>query len=68
MSKAKRLVATGPFAGLWIRTANTLSEGGFEGRNDARAAITSRILQPFRSIRGYGRYAHQEVLRWLDKA
>jgi hypothetical protein len=68
MSNPKHFVETGPFAGLWIRTASTLSKGGFKGRNDVQAAITSGILQPFQSIRGYGKYAHREVLRWLDKA
>jgi hypothetical protein len=62
----KHCIVTGPFSGLWVRTARTLSAAGFTGTDDVRAAITSGRLRPFLSIRGYGTYAHREVLRWLS--
>ena len=62
----KILEAVGPFSGLWVRTARTLAAGGFQGKDDVRAAITSGKLCPFLSIRGYGSYAHREVLNWLS--
>lgn len=62
----KNLMATGPFSGLWVRTARTLATGGFQGEGDVRTAIASGKLRPFLGIRGYGSYAHREVLRWLS--
>ena len=62
----KNFMATGPFSGLWVRTARTLAAGGFQGKDDVRTAVTSGKLCPFRSVRGYGSYAHREVLRWLS--
>jgi hypothetical protein len=62
----KHVAVTGPFSGLWVRTARTLSAGGFQGKDDVRAALTLGTLRPFLSIRGYGLYAHREVLRWLS--
>lgn len=63
----KKLEADGPFAGLWIRTANALRGGGYTSRARARvgADIMSGKLRAFCSIHDYGSIANIEVITWL---
>ena len=67
MDNKKRLECTGPFAGLWVRTARALRDGGYTSREQVGAAIASNELRPYLSIRDYGKKAHAEVTKWLGK-
>ena len=61
----KKLESSGPFTGLWVRTARALSGGGYKTREQVRAAIAANGLRPYLSIRDYGKKAHAEVTNWL---
>lgn len=60
----KALEENGPFAGLWVRTANALRKGGFRTKSEVRRAIASKALQPSK-VHDYGKYADREVRAWL---
>jgi len=61
----KKLESTGPFAGLWVRTAGALRKAGYKSRRKVRADIEASALHPYISIHDYGRYADREVRKWL---
>ncbi len=65
VSNSKHYETTGPFAGLWVRTARALRKAGYESRKKVRADIEAGALHPYISIRDYGRYADREVRKWL---
>lgn len=65
MDNRKHLEASGPFAGLWVRTANALRKAGYKSRRRVRADIVAGALHPYISIHDYGRKADAEVRRWL---
>jgi hypothetical protein len=67
MANQKRFVETGPFTGLWVRTAAALRNAGYSTRKQIQADLKQGKLRPHRSILDYGRYAHREVLRWLAR-
>lgn len=65
MGNSKHYETSGPFAGLWVRTAGALRKAGYESRSKVRADIEAGVLHPHISIRDYGRYADREVRKWL---
>ncbi|PTY04564.1 hypothetical protein DB347_17775 [Opitutaceae bacterium EW11] len=66
MDNQKHLVAEGTFAGLWVRTAKVLRNGGYTSRQKVATDVSSRKLQAYVSISDYGRKLQEEVLRWLS--
>ena len=66
MNNRKHLEPSGPFAGLWVRTARALRNAGYESREKVRADIQRGALHPYISIFDYGKYADAEVRAWLD--
>ncbi len=65
MDNRKHLETSGPFTGLWVRTARALRKAGYKTRSKVRADIEAGVLHPFISIHDYGRYADAEVRIWL---
>ncbi len=65
MNNRKHLETSGPFEGLWVRTANALRNAGYKSRGKVRADIQRGALHPFISIFDYGKYADAEVRAWL---
>jgi hypothetical protein len=65
MDNRKHLETSGPFAGLWVRTAGALRKAGYKSRRKVRADIVAGALHPFISIHDYGRYADAEVRKWV---
>lgn len=65
MENRKHLESSGSFAGLWVRTARALRNGGYQSREQVRADIERGALHPFLSIFDYGKIADAEVRRWL---
>lgn len=65
MGNSKHYETSGPFAGLWVRTARALRKAGYKSRRKVRADIEAGALHPYISIRDYGRYADREVRKWL---
>lgn len=65
MNNRKHIESSGPFAGLWIRTARALREAGYKSREKVRDDIRSGALSPG-SILDYGRFADAEVRAWLS--
>ena len=65
MDNRKHLESSGPFAGLWVRTAGALRKAGYKSRRKVRTDIAASALRPFISIHDYGRYADDEVRKWL---
>jgi len=61
----KHLETSGPFSGLWVRTAGALRKAGYKSRRKVRADIEAGALHPYISIHDYGRYADREVRKWL---
>ena len=61
----RHLETFGPFAGLWVRTANALRKAGYTSPEKVREDIESGALRPFLSIFDYGKYADREVRAWL---
>ena len=66
MDNRKHLETSGPFAGLWVRTARALRKAGYTSRGKVRADIEAGALRPFISVRDYGKYADAEVRNWLE--
>jgi hypothetical protein len=65
VGNSKHYETSGPFAGLWVRTAGALRKAGYESRGKVRADIKAGVLHPFISIHDYGKFADAEVRRWL---
>jgi len=65
VDNCKHLEISGPFAGLWVRTARALRKAGYKSRRKVRADIEAGALHPYISIFNYGRYADREVRAWL---
>ena len=65
MGNSKHLETSGPFAGLWVRTARALRKAGYRSRRKVCADIQAGALHPFISIFDYGKYADAEVRAWL---
>jgi len=65
MDNRKHLETSGPFAGLWVRTAGALRKAGYKSRRKVRADIVTGALHPLISIHDYGKYADAEVRKWL---
>lgn len=65
MGNRKHLETSGPFAGLWVRTARALRKAGYRSRRKVCADIEAGALHPYISIRDYGKYADAEVRNWL---
>ena len=65
MDIRKHLESSGPFAGLWVRTARALRNAGYKSRGKVRADIQRGALHPYISIFDYGRKADAEVRAWL---
>lgn len=65
MDNRKHLEPSGPFAGLWVRTARALRNAGYKSRGKVRADIQRGALHPYISIFDYGRKADAEVRAWL---
>ncbi len=65
MDNRKHLEPSGPFAGLWVRTARALRNAGYKSRGKVRADIQCGALHPYISIFDYGRKADAEVRAWL---
>ena len=65
MGNSKHFETSGPFAGLWVRTARALRKAGYKSREEVRADIEAGALHPFISIFDYGKYADAEVRAWL---
>ena len=65
MDNRKHLESSGPFAGLWVRTARALRNAGYKSREKVRADIQRGALHPYISIFDYGRKADAEVRAWL---
>lgn len=65
MNNRKHLEPSGPFAGLWVRTARALRNAGYESCEKVRADIQRGALHPYISIFDYGKYADAEVRAWL---
>ena len=65
MGNSKHYETSGPFAGLWVRTAGALRKAGYKSRRKVRADIEAGALHPYISIHDYGRYADREVRKWL---
>ena len=65
MGNSKHLETSGPFAGLWIRTARALRKAGYTSQGKVRADIQTGVLHPYISIFDYGKYADAEVRTWL---
>ncbi len=65
MGTSKHYETSGPFAGLWVRTARALRKAGYKSREKVRADIKAGALHPYISIHDYGKYADTEVRRWL---
>jgi len=61
----KHLETSGPFGGLWVRTAGALRKAGYKSRSKVLADIEAGVLHPFISIHDYGKYADEEVRKWL---
>ena len=65
MDNGKHLEPSGPFAGLWVRTARALRNSGYKSRGKVRADIQRGALHPYISIFDYGKKADAEVRAWL---
>jgi hypothetical protein len=65
VGNSKHYETSGPFAGLWVRTAGALRKAGYKSRRKVRADIEAGALHPYISIHDYGRYADREVRKWL---
>jgi hypothetical protein len=65
VGNSKHLETSGPFAGLWVRTARALRKAGYRSRRKVCADIQAGALHPFISIFDYGKYADAEVRAWL---
>jgi hypothetical protein len=65
VGNSKHYEISGPFAGLWVRTAGALRKAGYKSRRKVRADIETGALHPYISIHDYGRYADREVRKWL---
>lgn len=65
MDNKKRLEVSGPFAGLWVRTAKALRRAGYTSREEILADLTAGRLHPYLSVTDYGRKADAEVRQWL---
>lgn len=65
MDNRKHLEPSGPFAGLWVRTARALHNASYKSREKVRADIQRGALHPYISIPDYGKYADAEVRAWL---
>ena len=65
VGNGKHYETSGPFAGLWVRTAGALRKAGYQSRTKVRADLMVGALHPFISIRDYGKYADAEVRQWL---
>jgi len=65
VDNSKHLETSGPFVGLWVRTAKALRKAGYKSRRKVRADILDGTLHPHISIRDYGKYADAEVRKWL---
>jgi len=65
VGNSKHYETSGPFAGLWVRTAGALRKAGYKSRKKVRADIEAGALHPYISIHDYGRYADREVRKWL---
>ena len=65
VGNSKHLETSGPFAGLWVRTARALRKAGYRSRRKVCADIEAGALHPYISIRDYGKYADAEVRNWL---
>ena len=65
MDNGKHLEPSGPFAGLWVRTARALRNSGYKIRGKVRADIQRGALHPYISIFDYGKKADAEVRAWL---
>ena len=65
MDSKRHLETSGPFAGLWVRTARALRKAGYTSPEKVRQDIESGALRPFLSIFDYGKYADREVRAWL---
>ena len=65
MDNRKHLETTGPFTGLWVRTARALHNAGYRGSRKVRADIQRGALHPYISIFDYGKNADAEVRAWL---
>jgi hypothetical protein len=61
----KHLETSGPFAGLWVRTARALRKAGYKSPLKVRADIQRGALHPYISIFDYGKKADAEVRAWL---
>jgi len=68
VSNTRHLETSGPFAGLWVRTARALRKAGYTSSEKVRADIEAGALRPFLSIFDYGKYADAEVRAWLGLA
>ncbi len=65
MDNRKHFEVSGPFAGLWVRTARALRNAGYKSRSEVRGDIQCGALRPHVSIFDYGRYADAEIRAWL---
>jgi hypothetical protein len=65
VGNSKHYETSGPFTGLWVRTAGALRKAGYKSRTKVRADIMAGSLHPFISIHDYGKYADAEVRAWL---
>ena len=65
MDNRKHLETSGPFAGLWVRTAGALRKAGYKSPLKVRADILRGALHPYISIFDYGKKADAEVRAWL---
>lgn len=65
MDNRKHFETSGPFAGLWVRTARALRNAGYKSRGEVRTDVQRGALHPYISIFDYGRKADTEVRAWL---
>lgn len=65
MDNHKHLETSGPFAGLWVRTARALRKAGYKSHLKLRVDIQRGALHPYISIFDYGKKADVEVRAWL---
>ena len=65
MGNSKHYETSGPFAGLWVRTAGALRKAGDKSRTKVRADIMAGAWHPCISIRDDGRCADAKVRQCL---
>ena len=65
VNNKKKLEASGPFAGLWVRTSRALRNAGYTSREQIMAGVEAKGMRFIYSIKGVYKCGGMELRRWL---